>query len=160
MRPRLVCFVLLACGSPPEPEVAREREVVVASAEEEPAREPPVEEAPPVEEETGENAASEYFPGIAAYPNARFLCSQHITATAGHISWRGYASEDDVGTIRAFYEARAAEGTNVEPDGASFRMRVGDHVVSVHPVAAAHPTCGVDPGHGDRSYFVVSSMVR
>ncbi|MBZ0121289.1 MAG: hypothetical protein K8H88_30110, partial [Sandaracinaceae bacterium] len=52
--------------------------------------------------------AQEQWLGIAAYPGARHLCSQHVTGAPGpgsmHIQWSAYASPDPIERARAFYE--------------------------------------------------------
>jgi hypothetical protein len=105
-------------------------------------------------------APSEQWLTIPAYPGARRLCSQHVTANVMHIEWTGYASPDPIETVRAFYERNHGAAT-IEPDGASFRVRANENdVMSAHPVEASHPTCDVAPAPTDRTYFVVSRAIR
>ncbi|MCC6873426.1 MAG: hypothetical protein IT378_03880 [Sandaracinaceae bacterium] len=113
---------------------------------------------------TLDRGTQEQWLGIAAYPGARHLCSQHVTGAPGpgsmHIQWSAYASPDPIERARAFYE-RTRGTAAIEDDGPSFRLRINaDDVISAHPVGASYPTCEVAPSASDRTYFVVSHATR
>jgi hypothetical protein len=163
----------LACSSAQEAP-ARERTAnTEAPQENAPAAEqestPAAEQdsAPAVREAARSDRAEEpsYAPGVPQYPSARFLCSQHITGTPGHISWSGYATADPIETVRRFYESRfytpATQGapSTIERNGEALHMRIGpDRTVSIHPAGTGHPTCDVAHAPSDRVYIVVSTM--
>jgi hypothetical protein len=98
-------------------------------------------------------------------PGARRLCSGHVlgstrTRDRAEITFTLYASRREPSDVAHFY----AEIHHLpwEPHQTTLRVRPDDgpHVLSVHPVSSAYPTCDVPPGEGDRTIIVVSSMLR
>lgn len=104
--------------------------------------------------------ADPWIGNIVPYPNARYLCYQHISAEHMHIMWQGYASPDPIEVVRAFYERHHGDAT-IAPNEPGFAVRASpSHVVTVTPVDAPHPTCDVDPAPTDRTYFVASASTE
>lgn len=146
--------LMVACGGeerapamPSEPTTAVAPERPDDPAPSEPTPEPP---APRTDAET--------WLGAVAYPNARELCYQHITAETMHIFWKGYATPDPIATVRAFYERHRGAATLIpDPNGAGFTIQIDpDRQIRVSEAGAGHPSCGVEHAATDRTYFVAS----
>jgi hypothetical protein len=100
--------------------------------------------------------------GAAVYPSARSLCEQRIRADGTHIAWEGYASPDPITAVRAFYEQHRGEARLVpDASGSGFRLELdAQRSIRIIETSAPHPSCGVEPGPSDRTYFVVSTTTR
>lgn len=91
-----------------------------------------------------------------AFPGARRLCSEHITANVMEIDWTAYVSTSPPAEVVAFYEKHHGD-SKMERKGARFTLRASEDVdLSVHPRDDHYPTCDVEPAAGDATMIIVS----
>jgi hypothetical protein len=95
-----------------------------------------------------------------AFPGARKLCSQHVSANVMHIVWTAYATASPPAEVIAFYEKHHG-ALAVERKGAMLTLRAGENLhLSVHPKESEYPTCDVLPATGDATVIIVSQSSR
>ena len=104
-------------------------------------------------------------PEYKRYPNARNLCSEHISGNASgkpmHITWATYATKDPVAKVVAFYEK--ATGEKHDPGDKDERMwSDGDRRLVVYPASQneAFPSCATKPVRGENTVIQISSAAR
>ena len=99
-----------------------------------------------------------YAPHMREPPNARPLCSAHVTGTTMHITWSSYALRQTVDEARAFYAAIGVTFTRAS--GAWSYAAREETRLSLHAVNDEYPTCAERPREGELSVLVRSRAAR
>jgi hypothetical protein len=100
-------------------------------------------------------------PAFPEYPQARLLCSEHVSGNSMHITWRTHASTDDVAKVVAFYEkaSKTKAGTG---DKKERTFRDGDRHLSIYAATDndKFPKCATKPKAGEKTVILYSSAAR
>jgi hypothetical protein len=96
-------------------------------------------------------------------PDARRLCTQHILGQSDgkrvEIQFTLYSTSREPSETAKFYAE--AHGAPWKPGNQTITVKraEGRKILTVHPVSASHPECGVKPDAGDRTVIIVSEKV-
>lgn len=109
-------------------------------------------------------ATTDRWFSFSAYPGAQELCSEHVSGKGMHISWRSFATADELSTAVAFYEKDQGRKATVGSDG-SASIHAAARADDIVTLAAADrrqrlPHCGAELPGGTKTVIVVSSAVR
>jgi hypothetical protein len=100
-------------------------------------------------------------PGFPEYPQARLLCSEHVTGNRMHITWKTHATADDVAKVVAFYEkaTKTKAGTG---DLKERTFKDGDRHLSIYAATDndKFPKCATKPKAGEKTVILYSSAAR
>lgn len=172
MRPILGLFaaLLVACSAPLQPDGAplstHDRPPTPpASAPKDPTSPPTPATSPPTAPASASapvasapaSAPSEWE-GFAAYPGARLLCREHVSAAQMHIEWASYATAAPPKEVITFYRAHAGAAT--PGTTGEFSLQQGEVRLSVHKRGDTYPRCEVSPAPGEQTVIVVSRAIR
>src|SRR5262249_38161422 len=101
---------------------------------------------------------------FAAYPGARKVCDQHVTASGMEIAWQSYATPDPVKRVVAFYEKdQKTEAKTGEAGEKTLHAPArDDDVLSIIGAESAErlPHCETAPPPEAKTVIVVSSATR
>ena len=108
--------------------------------------------------------AAGQWASFAAYPGARKLCDQHVSASGMEISWQSYATDDPVERVVAFYEKdQKTKATTGDAGEKTIRAAArADDILSIIAAERADklPHCETAPPAEAKTVIVVSSATR
>jgi hypothetical protein len=93
-------------------------------------------------------------PADALPPNARQLCSEHVTGTTMHITWTSYALRETVDEARAFFTRRGAQFVMTE--GMWLYAPTPRDRMSLHAANGSYPSCSTRPNSSEKSVLIRS----
>jgi hypothetical protein len=108
-------------------------------------------------------AALKWADAVPAYPDARQLCSEHVTGNGMHIIWQSWAVHDPVEKVTAFYTKALAAAGEEETGGARswHAPQDADVVVTVAAGNNEHvPSCAEKPKANEPTMIVVSRAIH
>lgn len=108
--------------------------------------------------------AAGQWASFAAYPGARKLCDQHVSASSMEIAWQSYSTEDPIERVVAFYEKdQKAKSSSGDAGEKTIRAPArADDVLSIIAAERADklPHCETAPPAAAKTVIVVSSATR
>jgi hypothetical protein len=87
-------------------------------------------------------------------PNARQLCSEHVTGTTMHITWTSYALRETVDEARAFFTRRGVPFVMTE--GMWLYSPPPRDRMSLHAADGSYPSCANRPNSSEKSVLIRS----